>query len=408
MSPMSISLSARMQGVAPSATKAMTARARALKSAGQDIVALTQGEPDFDTPAPVCESGIAAIRDGHTRYTAVNGIPALRIAIADALAADHGLTFGIDDIIVGGGAKQVIANALLATLDQGDEVIVPAPCWVTYPEVVKLAGGSPVIIDCTQSPTFKMTAEQLDAAITPRTRWLILNTPSNPTGSVYTARELTALAEVLRHHEHVAVLVDEIYEKLVYKPAEFASLAALAPDLRDRILIVNGVSKAHAMTGWRVGWGAGPGHLVKAMSTIQGQTTSHASSIAQHAALEAVAGDQAHLDRFRQTFRKRRDLICDRLNAMPGLSYRLPDGAFYVFVNCAGLLGRTTPHGNELASDMDVAMWLLEHFGLAVVPGSSFLAPGHLRLSYAASTEDLKRACNRLQAASEMLMMEAA
>ncbi len=405
---MPVRLSSRMQAVAPSATKAMTARAKALQAEGRDIVALTQGEPDFDTPETIRDAGIAAIRNGHTRYTPVPGIAQLRAAIAAGFERDHGLLFDIDDIIVCGGAKQVIANALLATLDPGDEVIVPAPCWVTYPEIVKLAGGIPVIVDCATSPTFKLTPEQLHAAITPRTRWLFLNTPSNPTGAVYTARELEALADVLRAHEQVGVLCDEIYQQLVYAPARFASLAAVASDLRDRLLVVNGVSKAHAMTGWRIGWGAGPAGLIKAMATLQGQTTSHASAIAQHAALEAVAGDQSHLTTFRDTFRGRRDLVYDRVKAMPGLTCRLPDGAFYLLVDCRGLLGRRTPQGGKLRSDGDVAMWLLEHFGLAVVPGSSFLAPGYLRLSYAASADDLKPACNRLQAACDTLMARAA
>ena len=405
---MSISLASRMQNVAPSATKAMVARTRALEVEGHDIVALTQGEPDFDTPVAICEAGVAAIRGGRTRYTPVTGILDLREAIAGNLQTDHSLVYSPDEIIVGCGAKQVITNALLATLDPGDEVIVPAPCWVTYPEVVKLAGGIPVIVDCLSSPTFKFTPEQFARAVTPRTRWLVLNSPCNPTGAVYNQRDLVALAEILRMHPHVAVLCDEIYEKLVYQPARFASLAAIAPDLRDRILIVNGVSKAHAMTGWRVGYGAGPVSLVKAMATIQGQTTSHTSSIAQYAALEALAGNQSHLDVFRDTFRKRRDFICDRLNQTEGLTCRVPDGTFYVLASCRALLGRRTSDGMAIDSDIDFATWLLESFGVAVVPGASFLAPGHIRLSYAASKDEITRACDRLQAACETLAVEAA
>ena len=405
---MSISLASRMQNVAPSATKAMVARARALEVEGHDIVALTQGEPDFDTPVAICEAGVAAIRGGRTRYTPVTGILDLREAIVGNLQTDHSLVYSPDEIIVGCGAKQVITNALLATLDPGDEVIVPAPCWVTYPEVVKLAGGIPVIVDCLSSPTFKFTPEQFARAVTPRTRWLVLNSPCNPTGAVYNQRDLVALAEILRMHPHVAVLCDEIYEKLVYQPARFASLAAIAPDLRDRILIVNGVSKAHAMTGWRVGYGAGPVSLVKAMATIQGQTTSHTSSIAQYAALEALAGNQSHLDVFRDTFRKRRDFICDRLNQTEGLTCRVPDGTFYVLASCRALLGRRTSDGMAIDSDIDFATWLLESFGVAVVPGASFLAPGHIRLSYAASKDEITRACDRLQAACETLAVEAA
>lgn len=405
---MSISLASRMQNVAPSATKAMVARARALEVEGHDIVALTQGEPDFDTPVAICEAGVAAIRGGRTRYTPVTGILDLREAIAGNLQTDHSLVYSPDEIIVGCGAKQVITNALLATLDPGDEVIVPAPCWVTYPEVVKLAGGIPVIVDCLSSPTFKFTPEQFARAVTPRTRWLVLNSPCNPTGAVYNQRDLVALAEILRMHPDVAVLCDEIYEKLVYQPARFASLAAIAPDLRDRILIVNGVSKAHAMTGWRVGYGAGPVSLVKAMATIQGQTTSHTSSIAQYAALEALAGNQSHLDVFRDTFRKRRDFICDRLNQTEGLTCKVPDGTFYVLASCSALLGRRTLDGMAIDSDIDFATWLLESFGVAVVPGASFLAPGHIRLSYAASKDEITRACDRLQAACETLAVEAA
>lgn len=405
---MSISLASRMHNVAPSATKAMVARTRALEVEGHDIVALTQGEPDFDTPVAICEAGVAAIRGGRTRYTPVTGILDLREAIAGNLQTDHSLVYSPDEIIVGCGAKQVITNALLATLDPGDEVIVPAPCWVTYPEVVKLAGGIPVIVDCLSRPTFKFTPEQFARAVTPRTRWLVLNSPCNPTGAVYNQRDLVALAEILRMHPHVAVLCDEIYEKLVYQPARFASLAAIAPDLRDRILIVNGVSKAHAMTGWRVGYGAGPVSLVKAMATIQGQTTSHTSSIAQYAALEALAGNQSHLDVFRDTFRKRRDFICDRLNQTEGLTCKVPDGTFYVLASCRALLGRRTSDGMAIDSDIDFATWLLESFGVAVVPGASFLAPGHIRLSYAASKDEITRACDRLQAACETLAVEAA
>ncbi len=405
---MPIGLAQRMLDVAPSATKAMTAQARALSAGGHDIIALTQGEPDFDTPKAICAAGVAAIRGGHTRYTTVAGIPDLRQAIAGQLDQDHDLAYAPDQIIVGSGAKQVIVNALLATLDPGDEVVVPSPCWVSYPEMTKLAGGVPIIADGMASATFKLTPALLDAAITPRTRWLILNTPSNPTGAVYTASELDALAEVLRGNDHVAVLCDEIYEQLVYSPARFASLAAMAPDLSDRILIVNGVSKAHAMTGWRIGWGAGPKPLIKAMTTIQGQTTSHASSIAQRAALEAVVGDQAHLKAFRDTLRKRRDLICEHLNRMPGLACRVPDGAFYVLVSCEAMIGRKAPDGTPIGSDVDFAMLLLERFGVAVVPGSSFRAPGHMRLSFAASTGDVVRACERLQEACDTLMAETA
>lgn len=382
----------------------MTARARALRAQGQDIITLSQGEPDFDTPSDIREAGIAAIRGGHTRYTAVAGIDELRSAIAAKLRRDNGLDYDPSQVIVGCGAKQVIFNALFATLDPGDEVVIPAPCWVSYPDMVRLAGGNPVVLDCPAAEGFKLSPEQLRAAITPRTKWLILNSPANPTGAVYSDADLAALAEVLREAPDVWVLCDDIYEKLVYRPARFATIAAVAPDLKWRTLVVNGVSKAHAMTGWRVGYGAGPDDLVKAMATIQGQTSSHTSSISQHAAAEALAGDQGYMPAFVNAFMERRDLMCERLKRVPGLRCRVPDGAFYLFVSCKELIGTAMPDGRPLHSDQDFAMYLLEKFGVAVVPGSSFLAPGYIRLSYAASPEMLERACDRILAACEAVV----
>ena len=397
-------LAQRMMSVRPSGTKEMTARARALRAQGQDIITLSQGEPDFDTPSDIREAGIAAIRGGHTRYTAVAGIDELRSAIAAKLRRDNGLDYDPSQVIVGCGAKQVIFNALFATLDPGDEVVIPAPCWVSYPDMVRLAGGNPVVLDCPAAEGFKLSPEQLRAAITPRTKWLILNSPANPTGAVYSEADLAALAEVLREASDVWVLCDDIYEKLVYRPARFATIAAVAPDLKWRTLVVNGVSKAHAMTGWRVGYGAGPDDLVKAMATIQGQTSSHTSSISQHAAAEALAGDQGYMPAFVNAFMERRDLMCERLKRVPGLRCRVPDGAFYLFVSCKELIGTAMPDGRPLHSDQDFAMYLLEKFGVAVVPGSSFLAPGYIRLSYAASPEMLERACNRILAACEAVV----
>lgn len=382
----------------------MTARARALRAQGQDIITLSQGEPDFDTPSDIREAGIAAIRGGHTRYTAVAGIDELRSAIAVKLRRDNGLDYDPSQVIVGCGAKQVIFNALFATLDPGDEVVIPAPCWVSYPDMVRLAGGNPVVLDCPAAEGFKLSPEQLRAAITSRTKWLILNSPANPTGAVYSDADLAALAEVLREAPDVWVLCDDIYEKLVYRPARFATIAAVAPDLKWRTLVVNGVSKAHAMTGWRVGYGAGPDDLVKAMATIQGQTSSHTSSISQHAAAEALDGDQGYMPVFVNAFMERRDLMCERLKRVPGLRCRVPDGAFYLFVSCKELIGTAMPDGRPLHSDQDFAMYLLEKFGVAVVPGSSFLAPGYIRLSYAASPEMLERACNRILAACEAVV----
>ena len=392
-----------MAAVAPSATKAMTARARALREAGHDIIALSQGEPDFDTPKSICDAGIAAICDGHTRYTAVAGVGELRAAIAAKLKRDNGLDYDPEAIIASCGAKQVIFNALFATLDPGDQVIIPAPCWVSYPDMVRLAGGTPVVIDCSAASGFKLSPDELAAAITPRSKWLMLNSPANPTGAVYSERELTALGTVLKSHGDLWVLSDDIYEKLVYAPARFATMAAVVPELQKRTLVVNGVSKANAMTGWRLGYGAGPRDLIKAMATIQGQTSSHTSSISQYAAVEAIGGEQAYLPEFAKVFKQRRDLVCDRLSKISGLSCRTPDGAFYLFVSCRGLIGSQTPGGRTIGSDMDFALYLLEQFGVAVVPGSSFLAEGYFRISYAASTEELDRACNRIQAACEAL-----
>lgn len=388
----------RMHGIKPSATKAMTARAAELAKAGADVIALSQGEPDFDTPLNIREAGKRAIDAGHTRYTAVAGIPALREAIAEKLRRENGLDYPVGQITVGAGAKQVLFNALFASLDAGDEVIVAAPCWVSYPEMVSLAGGTPVVVTCSEVNGFKLTPTELEAAITARTRWLMLNSPSNPTGAVYSAAELTALADVLRRHPQVWVLSDDIYEKLVYGEARFASLAAVAPDLKARTLVINGVSKANAMTGWRIGYGAGPAELIAAMNVIQSQTTSHATSIAQHAANEALSGDQSYLPGFVAEFERRRDLVVERLNRAEGLSCTAPDGAFYVFASCAGVVGKRTPAGAIISTDTDFAMYLLD-CGVAVVPGSGFLASPYVRLSYAAGIEQLAAACDRIIAA---------
>lgn len=398
----------RMTSVRPSGTKEMTARAGALRAAGRDIIALSQGEPDFDTPPDIYDAGVAAIRGGHTRYTAVAGVDALRSAIAAKLRRENGLSYDPAEIIVGCGAKQVIFNALFATLDPGDEVVIPAPCWVSYPDMVRLAGGNPVVLDCPASSGFKLSAEQLRAAITPRTKWLILNSPANPTGAVYLDSELAALGEVLRANPQVWVLSDDIYEKLVYPPARFATIAAVVPELRARALVVNGVSKAHAMTGWRVGYGAGPADLVRAMTVVQGQTSSHTSSVSQYAAVAALTGAQDYLPGFVESFMQRRDMVCDRLKTVPGLECRIPDGAFYAFVSCAGLIGTATPDGRRIRSDADFAVYLLEQSGVAVVPGSSFLAKGYFRLSYAASMASLELACSRIRAACEVLVREVA
>ncbi|QOZ23969.1 aspartate transaminase [Bradyrhizobium sp. CCBAU 51753] len=380
----------------------MTARAAELRDQGADVIALSQGEPDFDTPSAVCEAGIRAIRDGRTKYTAVAGIKPLREAIRASFGRDHGLDYGIDQITVGCGAKQVIFNALFASLNPGDEVVIPTPCWVSYPDMVALAGGKPVLSACEEFHGFKLRPEALEAAITQRTKWLMLNSPCNPTGAVYSRDELLALAAVLRRHAHVHVLSDDIYEKLTYD-FEFATMAAVAPDLYERTLTINGVSKADAMTGWRVGYGAGPLALIKAMNLIQGQTSSHTSSISQHAAIEALSGDRGHIAQFASAFRERRDLAVAKLNQTEGLSCRVPDGAFYVFPSCSGVIGKRTPNGKMIETDTDFAMYLLDRFAVAVVPGSGFMASPYIRISYASSLEDLTRACDRIIAACAAL-----
>ncbi|MEH6631771.1 MAG: pyridoxal phosphate-dependent aminotransferase [Halopseudomonas aestusnigri] len=389
--------------VKPSLTKAMTQRASILREQGRDIITLSQGEPDFPTPVSICEAGIEAIRAGNTRYTAVAGIEPLREAIIEKFSRDNDLNFSADQISVGCGAKQVLFNALMVSLNPGDEVIFPTPCWVSYPDMVHLAGGIPVPVSCPPNTGFKMTPDVLEAAVTNKTKWLMLNSPSNPTGAVYSRDELNALAVVLRKYPNVWVLSDDIYEKLVYGDVEFSTLAQVAPDLRDRILTVNGVSKAYAMTGWRVGYGAGPGQLIKAMNTLQGQTTSHTSSISQYAALEALKGAQDFIAAFQSTYQFRRDLVVDRLNRIEGMSCHRPDGAFYVFPDCSGLMNKQTPQGKLIKTDSDLTMYLLEEAGVATVPGSGFLASPFIRISYATSTTDIERACDRISSTCSLL-----
>lgn len=386
-----------------SETGAMTARARALRAQGHEVITLSQGEPDFDTPDNIREAGIKAIRDGETRYTPNAGIVPLREAIRDKLIKENDLGYSIDQITVGCGAKQVVFNALFASLNPGEEAVIAAPCWVSYPAMVRLAGGKPVVINCLESDGFKLTPEALAQAITPKTKWLMLNSPCNPTGAVYSAAELAGLAEVLRKHPHVWVLSDDIYEKLVYGEARFATMGKAAPDLFNRTLTINGVSKTNAMTGWRVGYGAGPLELIKAMNIIQSQTTSHTSSISQHAALAALTGDQSYVPKFAAEFRKRRDLVVAKLNQAPGLACTTPDGAFYVFPSCAGIIGRRTRSGQVIRTDADFAMYLLEEAAVAVVPGSGFLVSPYIRISYASSIADLTRACDRIAAACQNL-----
>lgn len=397
-------LSSKLATVKPSQTKAMTQLAATLRAEGRTIITLSQGEPDFGTPPAIQEAGIEAILNGHTKYTAVCGVIELREAVARKFLRDNDLTFDVDQITVGCGAKQLLFNALMASLDPGDEVVFPTPCWVSYPEMVKLTGGTPVPIATTVEDNFILRPEALRAAITPRTKWLMLNSPSNPTGAVYSREDLAALGRVLHDFPNVWILADDIYEHLVYNNSGFVTFAAATPELADRTLTVNGVSKAYAMTGWRVGYAAGPIELIKAMNTVQGQSTSHTSSISQYAAIEALEGDQGFISEFREIFRQRRDLVVEMINSIPGLSCNRPNGAFYVFVSCAEHLGKKSPSGERIVSDMDFAMYLLEQAGVAVVPGSGFLMDGFFRISYASSEQDLRHACSNIKTAIEKLI----
>lgn len=383
--------------IKPSATIAVTNKARELKAAGRDVIGLGAGEPDFDTPENIKEAAIRAIREGKTKYTAVDGIPELKAAIAAKFKRENNLTYAPNQITVGTGGKQVLYNALMATLNPGDEVIIPAPYWVSYPEIVALGGGTPVEIVGPQSTGFKIGPEALEAAITPKTKWLILNSPSNPTGAGYTRAELRALADVLLKYPHVWIMTDDMYEHLVFDGFEFATIAEVEPKLYDRTLTVNGVSKAYAMTGWRIGYAGGPVELIKAIGTIQSQSTSNPSSVSQWAAVEALNGPQDYIPENAEIFKKRRDLVVSMLNQANGIVCPNPEGAFYVFPSCAGTLGKTTAGGKLLKTDEDFVTALLEEEGVAVVQGSAFGLAPYFRISYATSTEALEEACTRIQ-----------
>lgn len=396
-------LSTSLDRIKPSPTIAVTQKARELQAAGHDVIGLGAGEPDFDTPDFIKDAAIAAIRAGDTKYTAVDGTPALKQAVIGKFKRENGLTYTADQISVGTGAKQVLYNALLATLNLGDEVIVPAPYWVSYPDIVLLGGGTPVIVPCSAENAFKLQPADLRRAITPRTKWLILNSPSNPTGAAYSEADLTALAAVLNEHPQVYILSDDIYEHLVFDGFRFATIASVAPELLSRTLTLNGVSKAYAMTGWRIGYGAGPAPLIKAMAKLQSQSTSNPSSVSQAAATAALNGPQDFLGVFRESFTARRNLVVERLNAISGLSCRTPDGAFYVYPSCAGLMGKKTPGGRVLGSDSDVVAYLLEEALVAVVQGEAFGLSPFFRISYATATDLLEKACDRIARAVERL-----
>lgn len=393
----------RLGWVQPSAIIALTRRARELASDGHDAIDLGIGEPDFDTPENIKEAAIAAIRRGETRYTEIHGRAELRDAIRAKFERDQGLRYSRDQITVAGGAKLIVFNAMMATLDAGDEVIIPAPYWTTYPDIIRIAEGEPVFVACPQEHGFKLRAQDLEAAITPRTRWLLLNSPSNPTGCAYSRRDLEALGEVLIRHDRVRILTDDIYEHLMFDGLEFATMAQAVPALADRTLTLNGVSKAYAMTGWRLGYAGGPAPLIEAMGNVQQQSSTHASSIAQAAALEALTGPQAILEERRELFRLRRDHVVDALERIDGISCFRPHGSFFAFPCCAGLIGRTTPAGRRVDSDEDFAIHVLESEHVATVPGKAFGLSPHFRVSFAVATERLEEACVRIERACAAL-----
>jgi aspartate aminotransferase len=391
-------LSDQLKRVKPSATMAVTDKARALKASGRDVIGLGAGEPDFDTPDNIKQAAIKAILDGKTaKYTAVEGMPELKAAIVRKFKRENDLDYKPSQIIVGTGGKQVLYNALMATLNPGDEVIIPAPYWVSYPDMVYLAGGEPITVATTMEDGFKMKPEALERAITPKTKWIIFNSPSNPTGAAYSRDELKAVTDVLMRHPHVWVLTDDMYEHLVYDDFKFYSLAQVEPRLYERTLTVNGVSKAYCMTGWRIGYAGGAEPLIKAMAVLQSQSTSNPVAVSQYAALEALDGPQDFIAKHNAIFKERRDLCVSMLNQANGLKCPKPEGAFYVYPSCAGAIGRVTPSGKKLLTDEDFVTELLEAEGVAVVQGTPFGVGPAFRISYATKTDDLEEACRRIQ-----------
>lgn len=393
----------RVRAIGVSEILRITDHANALKRAGRPVIVLGAGEPDFDTPEPIRAAAARAMERGDTRYTVLDGSPAMKAAVQLKFRRDNALDFALDEISVGAGAKQVIFNALMASLNPGDEVILPAPYWTSYADIVQICGGVPVSVPCGEANGFRLDAAQLEAAVTPRTRWLFLNSPSNPSGAAYSAVQLAPLCEVLLQHPAVWVLADDIYEHILYDGHAFATPAAVEPRLRERTLTVNGVSKAYAMTGWRVGYGAGPRALIAAMAVVQSQSTSCPSSVSQAAAIEALTGPQHVVAERRDDFQARRDFVVAALNRAPGLHCRVPEGAFYTFASCAGVLGRRTRGGALLQTDSDFCNYLLQDFEVAVVPGSVFGLAPYFRISYATSMAQLEEACARIAAACEAL-----
>ncbi len=400
---MPIKLADRLSRIKPSPTLAVAAKARVLRAEGRDILDLGLGEPDFDTPDFIKDAAVAAMKAGQTKYTVVDGTPELKKAIVAKFKRENGLDYTPEQISVGNGGKQILFNALLASVNPGDEVIIPAPYWVSYPDMVLFAEGIPVIVPCSGESGFKMRPEQLEQAITPKTKWVILNSPSNPTGAAYTEAEMRALTDVLRNHPHVYVMTDDIYEHLVYDGFKFVTPAKLEPALYERTLTVNGVSKAYSMTGWRIGYAGGPKEIIKAMALLQSQSTSNPSSISQAAAVGALNGDQGFLDGWRAAYAERRDLVVDLLNQAEGLVCPKPEGAFYVYPSCAGVIGKETPESKVINTDEDFVTYLLESEGVACVHGSAFGLSPHFRISYATSTEILEDACARITRACRNL-----
>ena len=396
-------IAARLNRIKPSSSSMASQRARELRAAGRDIIGLTSGEPDFDTPPNVCEAVVRAMAASKTKYTDVGGTPELKAAIIEKLRRENRLAYAPNEVIVGTGGKQVIFNALMSTLEPGDEVIVPAPYWVSYPDITLLAEGRPVVVTCRPEDGFKLRPEALDHAITLKTRWLVLNAPNNPSGATYTSDELRALADVLLRHPNVWIMSDDIYEHILYDGRSFFTIAQVEPALRERTLTINGVSKAYAMTGWRIGYGGGPAELVKAMTKLQSQSTSNACSISQAAAQEALNGPQGFIPERAHILETRRDNVVAAVNRIPGLRCHAPEGAFYVYASCADIIGKKTPDGKVLGSDADFVMHLLESQNLALLQGEAYGLSPFFRISFATSMQILEEGCRRLRLACEAL-----
>ncbi len=390
-------ISHSLKKIKPSPTMVITAKARELRAAGEKIISLSAGEPDFDTPKHVKDAAIKAINMGYTKYTNVEGIPELKQAIVNKFKNDNEIDYNLDQVIVGVGGKQILFNALFASLNSGDEVIIPTPYWVSYPDMTILAGGTPKILNCDEENNFKINPLELDNIISEKTKWIILNSPSNPSGSCYTKQELINIAEVLRQHKNINIITDDIYEYIVYDKFQFYTLAQIAPDLKDRILTVNGVSKSYCMTGWRIGYAAGRKDLILAMMKIQGQSTSNPTSISQYAALAGLNGDRKFLEPCLEAFNERKNLVVEGLNSIDGIRCVMPKGAFYAYPNVSGLIGKKTKKGKYLSNDTDIVEWILEEAKVAAVPGSAFGLEPYFRVSYATSTDDLKIAIQNIK-----------